>query len=331
MVDTSPPVPLVSDSLFQQTIPQASAETQQLAYDPSLPASQRIDPATGRPYRLSRTDFLLKKGLPQYIPTQYLQHSTTELLPQDEKESRARTVGHREIVGVVVSAGKMDKTVKVRVAGQKWEKKIGKYFPDPTNYLVHDPNNSLVPGDVISLHRLRVSTAVHHVVGNIVTPFGTPIDQRPHIPTPDERLAAYKGERFAKLKRRTLRRKAAMGDAEAIQELRSMGLDPGHGVQAGKGEKANLQPNIGKTRDAGKGAIRGEKGQKLPTGVLPGGKHEVGKIDARAKHNKERAMKLNEKAEGNLLEAMEKGRELEQRGVGADPLSGTTITRGRVD
>jgi small subunit ribosomal protein S17 len=47
----------------------------------------------------------------------------------------------------------------------------------------------------------------------------------------------------------------------------------------------------------------GNKGQKLPKGVLPRGKHAVGKIDERAKHNKEQAAKRNEKAEKNLLEA----------------------------
>lgn len=115
--------------MFQQTVPQASPSPdsqQKSAYDPSLPAAQRTDPATGRPYRLSPTDFLLKKGLPHPIPTQLLQHSSSELLNPHEQEARARTVGHREIVGVVVSAGKMNKTVKVRVAGQRWEKKIGK-------------------------------------------------------------------------------------------------------------------------------------------------------------------------------------------------------------
>ncbi|KAI7462227.1 hypothetical protein KC351_g16451, partial [Hortaea werneckii] len=201
----------------------------------------------------------------------------------------------------------------------------------PTNHLVHDPNNSLITGDVVFLHRLNVSKTVKHVVASIKTPFGKPIADRPHIPTPDERLAAYKEARFGKLKRRNLRRRAAQGEAEAINELREMGLDPGHNVAAGKGETYGLQPNIGKTRDAGKGAIRGQKGQKLPKGVLPGGKHEVGKIDERARHNKESAMKMNEKAEGRLLEAKEKGEELEQQGIGADPKSDVTMPRGRVD
>ena len=59
----------------------------------------------------------------------------------------------------------------------------------------------------------------------------------------------------------------------------------------------------------------GKKGQKLPEGVLPGGEHEVGKIDARAKKNKQSAMKLEEKAVRNLAEAERKGEELGSRGL----------------
>ncbi|EMC95937.1 hypothetical protein BAUCODRAFT_47953, partial [Baudoinia panamericana UAMH 10762] len=124
--------------------------------------------------------------------------------------------------GVVVSAGKMEKTVKVRVPGQRWEKKIGKYFADHTNYLVHDPNSTLVAGDVVELHRLRVSKSVHHVVASIVSAFGTPIEARAPIPSPDERLAAYKQKRFAKLERRSLRQEAAKGSASAIEALAAM-------------------------------------------------------------------------------------------------------------
>ena len=139
-----------------------------------------------------------------------------------------------------------------------------------------------------------MSTVVHHVVADIISPFGTPGDQRPPKPTPDERLAAYKAKRFAKLDRRQLRVKAAAGDAEAVQKLKALGLDPGQGTQAGKGVKD------------GKGAVRGEKGQKLPKGVLPGGRHEVGDIDERAKLNKARAARFSGKAESNVAEVKEK-------------------------
>lgn len=192
------------------------------------------------------------------------------------------------------------------------------YFQTYRNHLVHDPNSSLATGDVVELHRLRVSKQVEHVVARIVSPFGTPIEERPPIPTPDERLAAYKEKRFAKLRRRDLRERAADGDAEAIQQLKDMGLDPGDGTEPGVGKKGNVQKQAGKSRNPGKGAILGEKGQKLPAGVLPGGKHEVGKINERAKHNKEKAMKFDAKAEDRLLEAKEKGEQLERQGLGSD-------------
>lgn len=170
----------------------------------------------------------------------------------------------------------------------------------------------------MELHRLRVSAAVHHVVANIVSPFGKPIAERPPVPTADERLSKYKEQRFAKLHRRSLRREAAKGNPEAIRELRQMGLDPGKGVEPLKGETANLQQGVGKVRTPTKGAIRGAKGQKLPEGVLPGGKAEVGKINKRAQQNKDKAMKFEEQAESNILEAKEKGEKLEQGGIETD-------------
>lgn len=166
------------------------------------------------------------------------------------------------------------------------------YFSRPTNHLVHDPNSSLVAGDVVELHRLRVSTIVYHVVASIITPFGTPISERPPVPTPDERLAKYKERRFVKLQRRELRQKAAGGDVDAIQELKGMGLVP--------------DKDAARTRTPKQGALSGQKGQKSPDG-----KHEVGKINERAKKNKERAMKLDAQAEKNLLEAKELEEELQ--------------------
>lgn len=183
---------------------------------------------------------------------------------------------------------------------------------------MHDPNKSLIVGDVIQLHRLKVSKQIEHVVGAIVAPFGKPIDQRPPVPTPDERLASYMEHRLAKLKRRELRREAARGSKPAIEKLREMGLDPGKNVEPGQGQKEGLEKGVGKKRTPTPGAILGAKGQKLPEGVLPGGKHEVGRIDERAKRNKEKAMKLNEKAEENLLEAKEKGEALKEQGLSAE-------------
>ncbi|GAB7360907.1 hypothetical protein MBLNU230_g0893t1 [Neophaeotheca triangularis] len=302
---------------------------------PSITDSTPDPPAPnfGTPTWHSQNDHkpLIERELPHNIPLQLLKHTTTPLPPHEatlRQKAQSQAKASRKVIGVVTSVGRMAKTVKVRIPSQRYEPRVQKYFADHKDYLVHDPNESLVEGDTVELHRLKVSSAVDYIVAGIVAPFGKPVDQRPPLQTPDERLEAYKAKRFAKLERRGLRLRAAKGDAEAIQGLRAMGLDPGAGVGEGIGEATWTQRTAGKFRNTGnpalpgKGAIRGEKGQKLPQGVLPGGKHEVGKIDERAKRNKESAMGLDEKAQRNLQAAKVKGDRLKRQGLGSDSVQG---------
>lgn len=109
--------PMSPSAVLQKKSP-ATAE----AYDPTLPTSQRD-------YRLKKSDFYLKKPIPQRIPFQYLVNSTSPILPKEERLAREQAkLAHKpkRLVGVVVSSGKMDKTVKVRLPGQRWNKKIHK-------------------------------------------------------------------------------------------------------------------------------------------------------------------------------------------------------------
>ena len=85
----------------------------------------------------------LKRELPHAIPPQYLFHVKRGVLPPRDRheqkhlfkwalegysnvEGQRKSKHVREIKGVVVSAGKMDRTVKVRVPWQRWEQKIKK-------------------------------------------------------------------------------------------------------------------------------------------------------------------------------------------------------------
>lgn len=53
------------------------------------------------------------------------------------------------------------------------------HFPSHKTYLVRDPNNSLVEGDVVRITSgHRTSRAIHHVVTSIVAPFGEPVENR---------------------------------------------------------------------------------------------------------------------------------------------------------
>ncbi|KAM3072040.1 hypothetical protein ACMFMG_008502 [Clarireedia jacksonii] len=94
----------------------------------------------------------------------------------------------RQINAVVVSSGLMQKTVKVRVGQQKWNNHIRKKFNLKKHLLVHDPRSSLRTGDIISITPgTRYSKSVSHVVTSIIAPFGSPIEERPAIPTAEER------------------------------------------------------------------------------------------------------------------------------------------------
>ncbi|KAI0190777.1 hypothetical protein EV127DRAFT_339220 [Xylaria flabelliformis] len=129
----------------------------------------------------------------------------------------------KEMHGIVVSAGLMDKTVKVRLGGQRWEQRVHKWFKEPRYKLVHDPRNSLRQGDVVAITpSWRESQHVRHVVKHIIAPYGgIGIDERPPIPTMEERAAERLAKREAYVKRRDYRREL---DA-AIQAVEDMALE----------------------------------------------------------------------------------------------------------
>lgn len=99
---------------------------------------------------------------------------------------------------------------------------LPQYFSDPKTYLVHDPNNSLRAGDVVAITPgWRVSKSKRHVVKHIVKPSGTPIEERPPIPTEEERLAKRAVEREVKDGRRALRRQIEVAETalERVERL----------------------------------------------------------------------------------------------------------------
>ncbi|KAJ2983556.1 hypothetical protein NQ176_g597 [Zarea fungicola] len=120
----------------------------------------------------------------------------------------ARRVTH-ELHGVVVSAGLMQKTVKVRVAGQKWNKVVNKFYADPKHYLVHDPNSSLRTGDVVAIAPgWPTSRHKRHVVKHIVAPFGEPMENRPAVPSLEELIAERESKKEVKDERKALRQQS---------------------------------------------------------------------------------------------------------------------------
>lgn len=57
----------------------------------------------------------------------------------------------------------------------------------------------------------RSSTTKRHVVKHIIAPAGIPIEDRPPVPTLEERVEAYETKKAAKDERRAARKAAATG------------------------------------------------------------------------------------------------------------------------
>jgi ribosomal protein S17 len=95
----------------------------------------------------------------------------------------------RRITGTVIRTRTMAKTVAVSTNRQYFDRFLQKHYTKPFKTLVHDPNETLVEGDVIEYglfppveRRERIQKGkgkrVKYVVRGIVTPFGVPLDQR---------------------------------------------------------------------------------------------------------------------------------------------------------
>lgn len=64
--------------------------------------------------------------MPHFVSPQYLQHVQPGMLHGEEAKRMQGLQKHKELVGVVVRTGRMDKTVTVRIPGRRWEARVKK-------------------------------------------------------------------------------------------------------------------------------------------------------------------------------------------------------------
>lgn len=152
---------------------------------------------------------------------------------------------------------------------------------------MHDANDSVVEGDVITLRPEQHARHVHHTIEAIIAPFGKPLDERPPLVTAEEREALVREYKARKAERRQAR------------ELEAQAL-AGAGVQQVKYIDAGGE---------GQGKGPGGAGRE----VLEDGTHRFGKINAEAILGKNRAMRRMRQARQNEkdLEAAEDRSELD--------------------
>ena len=62
-------------------------------------------------------------------------------------------------LGFVISQGKMEKTIKVRILQKKFDNKVQKHFLQKKDYLVHDEGNICREGDLVRIEQTRPLSA----------------------------------------------------------------------------------------------------------------------------------------------------------------------------
>lgn len=193
-------------------------------------------------------------------------------------------------VGVVVSAGKMSRAVKVRIAGQEWNKTFRKHFPSHKHYTVSDPNNSLVEGDVVRITSgHRTSSTIRHVVTAIVAPFGQPVEDRPRVLNADELDALRTQERLLKDVRAAERGREA--SVQRLAQAQKQGIRIPTLEEAV--EKLRVHEELEKTRLANRGGKEAHRGQ--------GGQRET-------KRERRKAEKVKSREERHAAERAEKAK-----------------------
>lgn len=76
---------------------------------------------------------------------------------QDTHGTQAQdtSMARQNFLGYVVSQGKMNKTIKVRILQNKFDKKVQKEFMKKKDYLVHDEANICREGDLVRIEQTR--------------------------------------------------------------------------------------------------------------------------------------------------------------------------------
>ncbi|KAK2738575.1 hypothetical protein FQN57_006998, partial [Myotisia sp. PD_48] len=121
--------------------------------------------------------------------------------------------------GIVVSAGRMQRTVQVEHISTQLDKHIRKRFPLKTTYMVSDPCDSLREGDKIEFWSGRRSSKnVRHVVERIIVPFGSAIDERPPVKRHAERMEEDQRRRRELQVKALVKRKKARGEPAPTEE-----------------------------------------------------------------------------------------------------------------
>ncbi|KAI4109241.1 MAG: hypothetical protein L6R37_000672 [Teloschistes peruensis] len=127
------------------------------------------------------------------------------------------------LCGTVISAGLMEKAVKVRTSKQVYDSFLRKHYTRQRTHHVSDPNSSLRTGDVVRIAAIKPrgnNDGIRHVVTDILAPWGPAVEERPPIPTFEQIAEKVFTKNHAKSERRLAQKTEARiaGDGKSPKQ-----------------------------------------------------------------------------------------------------------------
>lgn len=208
----------------EQSIPVEAQQEQQLDAQNLASSTTSNIPAEPTPV-IDQAKEVESELLPsEQLQQQEGQHQEQQVTwPSDLPPPSIRQYPYTLKRGTVTSVGLMSKTVRVAYKHREWDRKIRKYYPKTTTYLVHDPRNSLREGDVIEFSSgAPRAPNVRHVVERIIAPFGSAVEERPAVPTRAEREEEMVAKRMTKLMRQATKKSAEEGERDVEKVMRQV-------------------------------------------------------------------------------------------------------------
>lgn len=127
-------------------------------------------------------------------------------------------MARQNIVGVVVSQGKMNKTVKVRVQTKGYDKRVHKEIIGRKDFLVHDEGNICKEGDVVRIESIpKITSRKYFAVAEIKVNKGQQFEVYESIAR--KKLAQEEQQRIAHFLERRKELESIVTKVSDLQEL----------------------------------------------------------------------------------------------------------------
>lgn len=149
-------------------------------------------------------------------------------------------MARQNFVGVVISHGKMNKTVKVRVQTQRYDTRVHKEIFGKKDYLVHDEGNLCTEGDLVRIESIpKISSRKYFAIAEVKLNEGQQFEKYEALAK--ERVARDDSERIEKF---LARRKELDSIVTQVSDLQQLDKISRAFPSSGEAERAQLLEKI---------------------------------------------------------------------------------------